>query len=163
MVDTPIIDLGSLDKARLLGDQKLIVIDRQDYHYLVLVNYRADKTTVFLNPDSNVKLAWILRLLKKALVGKKGWHWKIILKTFESKVMKYSSFSMLDRQTYGTFQGDWWITYNQKLDKEPPKFTLFLFLIPLYQFWSRIHSEKPKLASKTRLTHRFSSQKSHVQ
>ena len=74
MVDTPIIDLGSLDKARLLGDQKLIVIDRQDYHYLVLVNYRADKTTVFLNPDSNVKLAWILRLLKKALVGKKGWH-----------------------------------------------------------------------------------------
>ena len=74
MSDIPIIDLGNLDRARLLGDGKMIVIDRQDSHYLVLVDYIGDKTTVFLNPESNVKLAWILRLLKKSLVGIKGWH-----------------------------------------------------------------------------------------
>ena len=73
MQDTPIIDLGNLDKSRLLGDQKLIVTDKEDSHYLVLVDYAANKTTVFLNPDSNVKLAWILRLLKRSIV-KKGWH-----------------------------------------------------------------------------------------
>ena len=72
--DCPIVNLGSLDKARLLGDQKMIIVDKQDSHYVLLVNHKQNKVTVFLNPESNIKLGWIIRLIKNSICGKKGLH-----------------------------------------------------------------------------------------
>ena len=76
--DIPVIDLHCLEKSRLLGSQRLIVIDKVDLKYCLLLDHENNLVTIYLNEESNIRTGWIIRLLKDNVAGKKGSHCKYI-------------------------------------------------------------------------------------
>ena len=78
MNDIPIVGLHCLEKERLLGSQRLIILDKMDFEFCILVDHENNKVHIYLNEESNIRVAWILRLLKQHVTGKKGSHCKYI-------------------------------------------------------------------------------------
>ena len=70
----PIIGLQHLDKLRLLGSRGLIVLDKIESEYMVMIDYVNNTVYSMIYPDSNIRVAWILKLIKENIVGKPGKH-----------------------------------------------------------------------------------------
>lgn len=85
MNDIPIVGLHCLEKKRLLGSQRLIIIDKIDLEYCILVDHENNNIHIYLNEESNIRVAWILRLLKQHVAGKKGSHCKYIFILYITK------------------------------------------------------------------------------
>ena len=70
----PIIGLQHLDKLRLLGSRGLIVLDKIASEYMVMIDNVNNTVYSMIYPDSNIRVAWILKLIKENIVGKPGMH-----------------------------------------------------------------------------------------
>lgn len=70
----PIVGLQHLDKLRLLGSRGLIVLDKIESEYFVMIDYVNNTVYSMIYPDSNIRVAWILKLIKENIVGKPGMH-----------------------------------------------------------------------------------------